>query len=589
MKKISCFLLLFSFVVLQVFAQEKGEVKNKAEEVNSIHVFKGEVQKREKKKKPMVVNRERPAEWNNLVFGGRFMDLFLPMPDLGGMTSNTWGSSGVVPRDLNNGIEDPNWSFWGGNTRLLEDGNYHLFVARWPESAEGGHMAWPLSEVVHAVSKNPFGPFKVKGEKIGEGHNPEWFVTKEGKYLIYVINCDYIADNINGPWKKIKHKYNSRDRVQKKVAHHYLHNNTFAQREDGSFMMVNRHGQVWFSENGESEWGRITQGKIYPPVEGKYEDPVIWRDNVQYHLLINDWLGRIAWHLRSKNGVKWKVDAGEAYVPGITYHKNGVKEDWHKYERPKVVQDKYGRAFAINLAVLDTLKYEDLANDNHSSKLITVPLVKNKLIKVLNNKAPSKSTKNIEVVIQSEEDFNPLTDIDFSTLRFGAPEEVDFGRGCKFISSKKLGSNLMLTFNVEGNGFDNNNFTGKLLGKTAKGELLIAYSRLPWVNYSEPILSTLLPTFEKTSEGAIINVEVENFGEYPSKKSLLKVVVSLNKTEVLNLEGEIKPLKPFEKTIVQFKTNDSVKQNTKYNVKTIIISKGIDPVEFEVEKILIKE
>lgn len=579
--------MIFSMVWVQTFAQEINQIKN--DKTDSITIFKKAVQKRKGKKKPMVVKRERPAEWNNLAFGGRFMDLFLPMPDLGGLTTKTWGSSGVVPRDVNNGIEDPNWSYWGGNTKLLKDGEYHLFVARWPESAEGGHMAWPLSEVVHAVSKSPFGPFKVEGEKIGSGHNPEWFVTKEGKYLIYVINCDYISDNVNGPWKKIEHKYNSRDRLLKKVGHHYLHNNTFTQREDGSFMMVNRHGQVWFSENGESEWGRITQGIIYPPVKGKYEDPVIWRDNVQYHLLVNDWLGRIAWHLRSKNGVKWKVDAGEAYVPGITFHKNGVKEDWHKYERPKVVQDKYGRAFAINLAVLDTLKYEDLANDNHSSKLITVPLVKNRLIKVLNKKAPSKSTKNIEVLIQSEEDFNPLTDIDFFTIRFGAPEKVDFGKGCKLISKKKVGNNLILTFNAEGNGFDNDNFTGKLLGKTSKGELLIAYSRLPWVNYSESILSTLLPTFKKTSEGYKINVEVENFGESISEKAKLKVVVKLKDSEILLVEGKVKPLKPFEKTIVQFETKVNIKQNIAYQVKTIINSKGIDPVRFEAEKVLIKK
>ena len=53
-----------------------------------------------------VTDRLRPAEWNNLVFGGRFMDRFLPMPDLGPLTRDTWGADNVLPRDIKNGIEN---------------------------------------------------------------------------------------------------------------------------------------------------------------------------------------------------------------------------------------------------------------------------------------------------------------------------------------------------------------------------------------------------------------------------------------------------------------------------------------------------
>jgi hypothetical protein len=74
-----------------------------------------------------ITERERPNEWENLVYGGRFMDRFLPMPDLNGMTTDTWGADAVVPRDINNGIEEAAWSYWGGNIRLMDDGKYHLF------------------------------------------------------------------------------------------------------------------------------------------------------------------------------------------------------------------------------------------------------------------------------------------------------------------------------------------------------------------------------------------------------------------------------------------------------------------------------
>ena len=55
----------------------------------------------------------RPAEWKNSAFGGHFMDLFEPMPLLGPRTADTWGVDDVKPRDLLNGIGDPQWSYWG--------------------------------------------------------------------------------------------------------------------------------------------------------------------------------------------------------------------------------------------------------------------------------------------------------------------------------------------------------------------------------------------------------------------------------------------------------------------------------------------
>jgi hypothetical protein len=77
------------------------------------------------------VDRERPAEWNNLVLGGRFMDRFLPMPAQGKLTRDTWGADNVIPRYIDNGLEDNEWSYWGGNAILGKDGQYHLFVCHW--------------------------------------------------------------------------------------------------------------------------------------------------------------------------------------------------------------------------------------------------------------------------------------------------------------------------------------------------------------------------------------------------------------------------------------------------------------------------
>lgn len=59
-----------------------------------------------------VTERERPASWDQLVEGGRFADRFLPMPD-GKLSSDTWGAQQVIPRFIDNGIEDLVRSYWG--------------------------------------------------------------------------------------------------------------------------------------------------------------------------------------------------------------------------------------------------------------------------------------------------------------------------------------------------------------------------------------------------------------------------------------------------------------------------------------------
>ena len=171
----------------------------------------------------------RPAEWKGLVFGGRFMDRFEPIPLLGPRTGDTWGVDSVKPRDVLNGIEEAEWSYWGGNILNGEDRTYHLFVCRWREDSPKGHMAWHQSEVVRAVSKDRMGPYQV-AEVIGPGHNPGAYQVKDGRYVCYVMGAYYLGATLTGPWEKRQFEFDLRDR--KIVAN--LSNLSFSQREDGS-------------------------------------------------------------------------------------------------------------------------------------------------------------------------------------------------------------------------------------------------------------------------------------------------------------------------------------------------------------------
>ena len=513
-----------------------------------------------------ITERERPAEWKQLVKGARFMDRFLPMKG-NVLSSDTWGADCVLPRYVDNGIEDGIWSYWGGNIRKGEDGKYHLFVCGWLECSPKGHMEWPNSYVFHTVSDNLTGPFKPV-RIIGKGHNPEIFRAKDGRYVVYVIDGRYVSDDLNGKWEYGKFDFNARDR---RIIEG-LSNLSFAQREDSSYVMVCRGGGIWVSRDGLSEYNQLTDKRVYPDVDGRFEDPVIWRDHIQYHLIVNDWLGRIAFYLRSKDGVNWVVDPGEAYMPGVAVHADGQVEDWFKYERLKVYQDKYGRAIQANFAVIDTLKNEDKPFDHHSSKNISIPLNPGLLLTILDEKPITSSTKTIRVKIQAEEGFNPQKDIDVNSLRFGASEEVNYGRGCQVLTTENAGKDLIVTFNGKGNGITKDEFAPKLIGKYKDGRILYGYARLPYIDYIEPILSARAPVFTKSGKGLECTVEVQNFGQVESKKALVEVGYKREGKTIKVASGMVPALKPYEKTDLLLSAKDRFEEGKEYDLIVTLYS-----------------
>ena len=513
-----------------------------------------------------ITERERPAEWKQLVKGARFMDRFLPMKG-NVLSSDTWGADCVLPRYVDNGIEDGIWSYWGGNIRKGEDGKYHLFVCGWLECSRKGYMEWPNSYVFHTVSDNLTGPFKPV-RIIGKGHNPEMFRAKDGRYVVYVIDGRYVSDDLNGKWEYGKFDFNARDR---RIIEG-LSNLSFAQREDSSYVMVCRGGGIWVSRDGLSEYNQLTDKRVYPDVDGRFEDPVIWRDHIQYHLIVNDWLGRIAFYLRSKDGVNWVVDPGEAYMPGVAVHADGQVEDWFKYERLKVYQDEYGRAIQANFAVIDTLKNEDKPFDHHSSKNISIPLNPGLLLTILDEKPIISGTKTIRVKIQAEEGFNPQKDIDVNSLRFGASEEVNYGRGCQVLTTENAGKDLIVTFNGKGNGITKDEFAPKLIGKYKDGRMLYGYARLPYIDYIEPILSARAPVFTKSGKGLECTVEVQNFGQVESKKALVEVGYKKEGKTIKVASGMVPALKPYEKTDILLSAKDRFEEGKEYDLIVTLYS-----------------
>ena len=128
-------------------------------------------------------------------------------------------------------FSDPDFNIWCGSAVKGDDGKFHLFYSRWPRKL--GHLAWVThSEVAHAVSDSPFGPWQhrdvalpARGTNFWDGsctHNPTVLRIGGKFYLYYMGNYGdgvvgkslnwthrnhqrigvAVADSPNGPWTR---------------------------------------------------------------------------------------------------------------------------------------------------------------------------------------------------------------------------------------------------------------------------------------------------------------------------------------------------------------------------------------------------
>lgn len=478
-----------------------------------------------------ITERQRPQEWSKIIKGSRFADRFLPMA--GNERNAGWGADSVSARFTDNGIESDSISFWGGNIIRDDNGVYHLFVCGWPESSPNGHMFWPNSTVYHAVSDNQSGPFIIRNS-IGKGHNPEAFVLDDGRVIVYVIDGYYIADSLDSLiWTYGKFDFDTRGH---KIIEG-LSNLTFTRRPDGSFLMIDRGGGVWISKDGISTYHLLSDKSVYPPVEGEFEDPVVWRDSVQYNLIVNDWLGRIAYYMRSPDGVEWETEIGEAYMPGIARHPDGKSEAWFKYERPKVYLDTLGRVVQMNFAVIDTIKWNDLPGDRHSSKNICIPMRPDLRISL-----DKVTSRHIDISIFPEAGFDPCSDLNAATFRLGEANDVNTGNGISPLRSRMEQDRMILTISAKDLTSPS---TLKLAGFDRSGNMHSGYVNYPESRVLRAILSPGKVTYD-SSAGQLV-IEITNFGLSESGQS--RAVVRAGKNMLGTLD--IAPLRPYESVMLK--------------------------------------
>jgi hypothetical protein len=315
-----------------------------------------------------------------------FIDYFQPTPITSSLSSDAWGAATVGPRDQKNGLEDTTmtqWCYWDGKIIKGPDGKYHMFASRWDQSK--GHGAWGGSRAVHAVSDSLLGPYIDQGlcwpdNQDGKGHNVTALVMPDGSYAVIVSETRpgdvFVSKSLDGPWVQLG-TIKIADNEFKNLGR--ASNMSVMVRPDGDFEIVPRSGAILISKTGILGPYTVQGPSIYPKVAGlptleNLEDPVVWYSGGLYHIIVNSWSNRRAFHLTSVDGINdWKYQ-GVAYDPTKDFvrYTDGTVNHWNKMERPNVYLEN-GHVAAMTLAVIDVPKDQDKGNDNHGSKVIVIP------------------------------------------------------------------------------------------------------------------------------------------------------------------------------------------------------------------------
>lgn len=175
-------------------------------------------------------------------------------------------------------FKTPGYYNWGSSTIKGKDGKYHLFYARWKKDYK--FTGWLThSEIAHATSKSPNGPWKfketvLKGNGAGNwdaitAHNPK-IKFFEGKYYLY-----YIATNLGDK------KYTDEELIETAQAG-YSHPNW-------KILRPNQRTGVAVSNSINGPWKRLEQPLVEPkgPITTLTVNPAISKGkDGNYYLII---------------------------------------------------------------------------------------------------------------------------------------------------------------------------------------------------------------------------------------------------------------------------------------------------------------
>lgn len=310
-------------------------------------------------------------------------------------------SKEAVFRDAND------MTVWGASAIKGDDGLYHMFYSRWKKELG---WAWVThSEIAHAVSKSPFGPFKFKnvvfkrrGADFWDGlctHNPTVHQF-DGKYYLYYMGntgdnknpCKpgkikynwvhrnnqrigvAVADDPNGPWERFDTPLIDASEDDDALDALLTNNPSITKRPDGGYLMVYKAvGKKIKTVSGgpvvhcvatsDSPLGPFKKHDK-PVFEAKgtnfpAEDPYIWYQDGKYRAIVKDMhgaftnAGQALVLFDSNDGFDWKLAKNPLVSKlEITWNDGTVQKVKH-LERPQIYAEN-GKPIALYCAA-DTL------------------------------------------------------------------------------------------------------------------------------------------------------------------------------------------------------------------------------------------
>ncbi len=298
---------------------------------------------------------------------------------------------------VNGGLQMEEYWVWGSSVIKGEDDKYHMYASRWPKMLPF-HPGWMVaSEIVHAVSDTPEGPYKFKDVALGargaqywDGkscHNPK-IVKYKDTYIMYYMGSTHPFEEVtkenvanfnlkskwciagrwgkrvgmatskspNGPWKRLDSPILE---VKPNSYYSYLTSNPSPLiKEDGSVILLFKgrsykkdaitHSDmaigVATAKSFDSHYTVVGDKPLFSMEHfGEIEDPHLWSDATGFHMIAKDQRGLLTGGhgdgvlAHSEDGINWVVDKNpKAYTKTVKWD-NGKTIKQGQLERPFVL------------------------------------------------------------------------------------------------------------------------------------------------------------------------------------------------------------------------------------------------------------
>ena len=308
----------------------------------------------------------------------------------------------LLPTRYENGFRMDGFWVWCGSTIKGTDGKYHMFASRWSNSTGFSPYWLTNSEIVHAVSDAPEGPYKFsdvalapRGAAFWDGqmtHNPA--IRKHGDtYLLYYTGTTYkgarpSATNPVGETDALKLEAHTGERIGlatskspygpwtrlDKPILDVVPNSWEQYLVSNAAPVVMRDGKVWLYYKGVEklrvhaiglavadcptcEYRRVSDKPLNMGIGA--EDPFIWQENGKFKALMLDHEKRYSpdkeiFYAVSSDGLKWHVPRSAIAVSKNVTFEGGVTKKMNSTERPHVLLEN-GKPTHVFFATGETI------------------------------------------------------------------------------------------------------------------------------------------------------------------------------------------------------------------------------------------